>query len=225
MRGKVPAGPFSGNRNFRKPQGFTLVEILVVIAIVAVIAAFTFSAMSSARDRANTTVEINTLRQLGLAQHLYQESTGKEVYSVKALVDTGHFPVGLAASPADPVREGKANEVFDRMNLGTTIAEGRLPFRCSILTRATFGYHYDVNPYKPSRGQNFGWAVMASRLPLRRGKLTFSEGTYLRLLNDGSVVFRRPVIADYNGFPATSPVWLFIDYNDEERAEDMKDPE
>ena len=98
MLDTMPSGLIPGSRRSRKCQGFTLVEILVVIAIVAVIAAFTFSAMSSARDRANTAVEINALRQLGLAQGLYQESTGKEVYSVKALVDTGHFPVALAAS-------------------------------------------------------------------------------------------------------------------------------
>ena len=52
-------------------QNFTLVELLVVIAVIALLVALAIPALSSARERARRTVCASNLRQIGLALEIY----------------------------------------------------------------------------------------------------------------------------------------------------------
>lgn len=61
----------------REDRGFTLVELLTVVAIVAVMATLLFSAVSGARTRSNQVVCRNNLRQAALAVEMYQDDTGR----------------------------------------------------------------------------------------------------------------------------------------------------
>ncbi|HEY3284168.1 MAG TPA: DUF1559 domain-containing protein [Armatimonadota bacterium] len=67
-------------------RGFTLVELLVVVSIVAVLAGLLMPALGSARESARTAGCTSNLRQLGQAMVLY----GREW--------DGRFPAGLDAS-------------------------------------------------------------------------------------------------------------------------------
>ena len=55
----------------RHRRGFTLLELLVVIGIIAVLSGFLMPAMSSARERANRIQCAANLRSLGQAMYLY----------------------------------------------------------------------------------------------------------------------------------------------------------
>ncbi len=62
-------------RHFARP-GFTLVELLVVIAIIGILVALLLPAVQAAREAARRSSCRNNLKQLALAIHNYQVTTG-----------------------------------------------------------------------------------------------------------------------------------------------------
>lgn len=61
----------------RTRQGFTLVELLVVMAVMAIVAALLLSALGQAKEQGRTTVCRNNMRQLALGFLMYAEDNGE----------------------------------------------------------------------------------------------------------------------------------------------------
>ena len=66
-------------------RAFTLVELLVVIAVIAILAAMLLPALAAARERSHRAACISNLRQIGLAIHCYAPDFGGKIpYGPKA---------------------------------------------------------------------------------------------------------------------------------------------
>jgi type II secretory pathway pseudopilin PulG len=168
---------------------FTLLEVLLVAAIIALAAALLFPIVSSAKRSAHQSTCVQQLRQIGLALAMYEDAHGARPPSFEAATDAGLLKdVRLTKCPVDPV-DGYASR-WDRCSGKTH------PYPQSYET--IFGwYDFQIRRLEAADANH---GVVACRLHGARtsrfseGMSDFCEkawfmyeGTLLRLRKDGSL--------------------------------------
>jgi prepilin-type N-terminal cleavage/methylation domain-containing protein len=71
LRGKIVSLESGKGMQAKTEHGFTLVELLIVIAIIAILATFAYPVFISMQERANITKDMNNLRQIGFGAMRY----------------------------------------------------------------------------------------------------------------------------------------------------------
>ena len=122
------------NKNIRK-SGFTLVEIMIVVAIIGLLAAIAIPNFVKARQTAQTNACINNLRVIDGAVNQYALEAGKKTTDPTTTVLLAPY-LGRGTAGAWPV--GPLGEVYLPPNVGTAPV-------CPVAT-ATNGTHYAVLP-------------------------------------------------------------------------------
>lgn len=90
-----------------RKRGFTLIEVLVVVAIISILAGFLFPVFAEAREKARATACLSNLRQLGNAYMLYVQDYD-ELFPLGAQAPTRpgmrafYSPPNLVASRSSP---------------------------------------------------------------------------------------------------------------------------
>lgn len=187
-----------GSRAGRAARGFSLVEVLVVIALIAVVAGVLLPVLSVARRRGYLAQDASNMRQFGLAEILYVEShDGRRPLDLGPLVSERLLLPEMCASAVDSTAIGLGNVQIVEMGRfvgGAKWSDPRVtPFRQSYFSLRGSGLENKL-PLDDPEASNVGWIVSlveTDAVRLDRPNVLFEAGPYYRLCLDGSLVRRR----------------------------------
>ncbi|HWK09951.1 MAG TPA: prepilin-type N-terminal cleavage/methylation domain-containing protein [Vicinamibacterales bacterium] len=133
----------------RPASGFTLVELLIVIAIIAVIAAIAIPGLLRARISGNEASAIASLRAISTAQATFSRSCSDGLYASR-LDALGTAPSGQQAFLGpDLAASGVVTKSGYVISIDGTAASG---VACNGSTNLATGYHSWADPISQNQG-------------------------------------------------------------------------
>src|SRR6266487_4482767 len=108
-------------RNFSR--GFTMVELLIVIAVIAILATIAYPTFIGIQERAKVTKDMNNLRQIGIATQLYMNDNDGALFSTATSWMSQLHPKYLSSwnvfqSPFDAARGALEDNVNSPVSYG-----------------------------------------------------------------------------------------------------------
>jgi len=162
--------------NRRRGSAFTLIEVLVVVAIVAILAAILFPVFARAKTAAQRTVALSNLKQIGLAWTLYASDFDGVYSPPRTWLGGSKFAYWWASyDEISQVQIPSEGLLFPYSREAGIQADPLWPNRLRRATGATgFGYNYrflgtgrttDTSMGSPSETVAFATSARLSFLP------------------------------------------------------------
>ncbi len=181
-----------------KIKGFTLVEILIVLGILGLLSAITFSVVVSSKQAGRNTVDISNLRQIGQAGAIYlADYDDRMTYSTVRVCSSGYIPRPLLVSPNDPTVLGYGNEMIHNLH-GVELNSKNSYISFNTVPRGAPVEQRD--PVVQNTDGTVGWVVALLPKVDRRAEndtyFILPGEHFLRLRLDGGVSFKTSVWID-----------------------------
>jgi prepilin-type N-terminal cleavage/methylation domain-containing protein len=169
-------------------SGVSLVEVVIAVAVVAILVAILTPAVGLGRDSANVADSTARLRQLGLAASQYAEDNGRFPGGCLEAARVGGLRPEYCALPHDRTSLGLGQECAQHMVYPPPpIADHRYTYYGYTDAWLTWNRFMELN----REGTNLGWLVDMTPGKRKGRGVCIHEGPYLRLLFDGAVVRRH----------------------------------
>jgi prepilin-type N-terminal cleavage/methylation domain-containing protein/prepilin-type processing-associated H-X9-DG protein len=160
----------------RQPAGFTLVELLVSIAVMAILAAMILPALSQSKQTAWRTQCTSNLRQLGMATELYWDDNKGNCF--RYVLDTTNYGQIYWFGWIGPGPEGQ--RPFD-LSLGALhpyVNDSHVRI-CPSLNYALAQFKFKADNMVFSYGYNFYLSAVSTNPPVAAGKISHPAETVL----------------------------------------------
>lgn len=111
--------------NIQSQRGFTLIELMVVIAIIGFLASTVLASLSSARSSARDAGRLSDIKQLQIALELYRNAnnglyptnpTSSQVVNMNS--GTANITPYISPIPKDPTYTGANGYLYNQGNIG-----------------------------------------------------------------------------------------------------------
>jgi len=175
--------------------GFTLVELLVVVAIIAILAGLLLPAVAQAKARGKGAGCLNNLRQIGLATQMYADEN--ESYPPAWISSTTRWMDLL--KPMLPKQSGVYLCPADTQRL-------------AVAWDTNIFLSYGINTFRfDDQAHCFWYGVKANAVPRPSGTIIFADCTPGKYYCGGGSAFKEPVVdVDYR-HPKRGFVAVFCD--------------
>lgn len=128
----------------RSPKGFTLVEIMIVVAIIALLAAIAIPNLLRARHNANETASIGAMRTLSTALESFRAAQTPPTYPVALATLSAAVPAYVSASLTGATGVATARQgyfyTYTRLNANQYNLQGT---PATVGTTGTRRFHVD----------------------------------------------------------------------------------